>query len=282
MHDRTDVIMGLWIGSRLSPVEVLSINSYLQNGHVFESYVYGTISNIPDGVSIKDANLIIPRQQIDSIKVVNHSNSLGVFSDLFRYKLLLDKGGWWSDLDAICLRHFDFQYEYVFMKEKGREVENVCNAIIKVPRGSLVMKYCYEKAAEMIEKGLPIQWGDTGPKLLNQAVSMFNLKDFCFPAMYFSPIGYWEINRIFGTPEIEAVTYSIHLYNEVWNLRSYPKYGIYNKNSLFEKLKKRYGVRNKIIALLIDLIGDLKKRGLLEGIKQMRRKLISLYTNSHQ
>jgi len=168
------------------------------------------------------------------------------------------------------------------MKERGKEVENLCGGIIKCPRKSLVMKYCYDKASEMVEKELPMQWGDTGPKLLNLAVSKFGLKDYCFPAKYFSPIGYWEINRIFGTPEIESVTHSIHLYNEVWNLRSYPKYGIYNKNSLFEKLKKRYGVPNKILALLIDFIGDLKKQGLLEGIKQIRRKLISLYINSHQ
>lgn len=270
--------MGLWIGDRLSPVELLCINSYLQNGHEFELYLYDNIVNIPQGVNVTEANLVIPR---DYMWKITANNSLGCFSDLFRYKLLLDKGGWWSDLDAVCVRRFDFPSEYVFMKEKGKEEENICNGIIKCPIEAEIMKFCYDRAFKLIGDGLPLQWGDTGPKLLREAVYRYSLERYSFPSKYFSPIGYWEVNLVFGDQKIDAGTYSIHLYNEIWNLRNYPKYGIYNPNSLFEKLKKRYGIRNSLFSLIIDFLTDFKRHGFIEGMKIIRRKMKSMLTSYH-
>ncbi len=63
------------------------------------------------------------------------------FSNFFRYKLLLDRGGWWVDADTICLRPFDFREPFVFASvmipagSDGGCVPAVAPGIIKAPRG---------------------------------------------------------------------------------------------------------------------------------------------------
>ena len=51
-----DIVQGLWIGTPLSKMEILSIKSFLQNGHPYHLYVYHRVDNVPEGVVLKDAN----------------------------------------------------------------------------------------------------------------------------------------------------------------------------------------------------------------------------------
>lgn len=43
---------------------------------------------------------------------------------MFRYKLILERGGWWVDLDTVCLRPFDLDLEHVFASEPDGTVAN--------------------------------------------------------------------------------------------------------------------------------------------------------------
>ena len=111
------VIQSLWIGSELSVLERLSIISFIRNGHEYHLYVYGDVGNVPDEVILKDGNAILPASMIFQYK---QQKSYSGFSNYFRYKLLLEKGGWWADTDMVCLRAFDFAEPYVFATEMGR------------------------------------------------------------------------------------------------------------------------------------------------------------------
>ena len=108
------VIQGLWIGSRLSPMEEISIRSFLANGHEYHLYAYSRIENLPEGTILRDANEIVSSEKI--FKYRDYDSYAG-FSNHFRYKLLLQNGGWWADLDLICLKPFDFKTGYVFSSE---------------------------------------------------------------------------------------------------------------------------------------------------------------------
>ena len=59
-----DIIQSLWIGEALSNLEIMSMKSFLANGHIYHLYTYGAINNIPDGVIIKDANDILDKSEI--------------------------------------------------------------------------------------------------------------------------------------------------------------------------------------------------------------------------
>lgn len=279
MDDQNRVINGLWIGNELSPNELLSINSYLYHGHDFELYVYDRIRNVPDGVTVKDANQIVPRSEIFTFTKGRHKNSLGMFSDVFRYKLLFEFGGWWSDLDAICIKPYDLDAAYVIMQEKQKDpqVKKICGGVLKCPIASPIMEYCYERSKELSTKVQNLQWAETGPFLLADAVKKFNLDEYVVPSNYFSPIGFYEIHKMFTSFDIEPATYSIHLFNEGWNMYNTSKNGIYPKKSLFESLKRLYSVRNNYVKLIPEFGHDIRLNGLAAGGKKIMTKLWHMY-----
>ncbi|MCI0557088.1 MAG: hypothetical protein MN733_01225, partial [Nitrososphaera sp.] len=97
------IIQGLWIGPELSVMEQLSIASFLLNGHEYHLYLYDELENIPFGTLIKDASEILPSSSIFQYK---RRPTYAGFANFFRYKLLLERGGWWADTDTICLKPF--------------------------------------------------------------------------------------------------------------------------------------------------------------------------------
>src|ERR1044072_2719476 len=135
-----EVIQGLWIGAEPSVMEQLSIASFLQNVHEYHLYVYDAVKIVPARAVVRDANEILPASRIFQYK---HQASYAGFANFFRYKLLLERGGWWVDTDVICLKPFDFADEYVFASELDGETEVIASGVIKAPRGSSVMAYAW-------------------------------------------------------------------------------------------------------------------------------------------
>jgi hypothetical protein len=86
------IVQGLWIGPELSVMEQLSIASFLRNGHEYHLYVYGEVKNIPMGTRVKDGDEeILP---VSMIFQYRREKSYSAFSNFFRYRLLLERGGW--------------------------------------------------------------------------------------------------------------------------------------------------------------------------------------------
>jgi len=235
------IIQSMWIGNKLSTLERLSFISFLENGHSFHLYAYDNIENVPDGVIIKDANQIIPADKI--FKYKEHDSYAG-FANLFRYKLLLEKGGFWVDSDVICLKKFDFNEEHVFagfrQKERFSFLKNhVCNCIIKAPIGSEVMKFCYENALNKNSEDL--YWGQTGPVLLTEAVKKLKYKKHIKKPNIFCPVDWWDYeNLINGSAKLKKESYGIHLWNEWWRRSNIDKEGVFNEDSIYEILKLKY------------------------------------------
>ena len=97
-----EIVHMLWIGDTLSAMEQLTVQSFLQCGYRVYLWTYSPDLFAPAGVVRKDANEIIPEEKIFTY---NHYNKFGHgkksysgFSDIFRYKLLYEHGGIWSDM----------------------------------------------------------------------------------------------------------------------------------------------------------------------------------------
>lgn len=158
-NKQDNIIQGLWIGDKLSRFEYNSIKSYIKQGYEYHLYTYGKVNNIPEGVIIKDGNDILDKKNI-----FYYEGSIAPFSDLFRYKLLFEKGGVWTDCDIICINRLpiDKQHEYIFVAErtilKGAfascmktppytcKKKKVLNSFIKCPVSSEIMRIMYEKS----------------------------------------------------------------------------------------------------------------------------------------
>lgn len=222
-------------------MEQLSIASFLQNGHEYHLYVYDEVKNVPAGTVIKDANEILPAARIFQYK---HQASYAGFANFFRYKLLLERGGWWIDTDVICLKPFDFVNEYVFSTELDQEREVISSGIIKAPAGSEVMAYAWGVCEQKDPQQL--MWGETGPRLMTEAVKSFALEKYAKPPKVFSPLRFNEWRKVLEPDVIDGDSYAIHLWNEMWRAAGQDKNATYDQNCLYERLKTRYtkGTKN--------------------------------------
>ena len=151
------VIQGLWIGEGLSLLEQLSIKSFIANGHEYHLYAYDDIKNIPEGTIVKDANEILPESKVYKGKFLTNDEVYCGFADVFRIKLLLDKGGIWVDTDVVCLKHFDFEEDYVFSSEISpyNSTEKIVGiSVIKSPKDSIFLKDVYSHCLEISKNNL--------------------------------------------------------------------------------------------------------------------------------
>jgi mannosyltransferase OCH1-like enzyme len=232
------VIQGLWIGPQLSVMEQLSIASFLRNGHEYHLYVYDEIEHVPRGTVFKDANKILPSSKIFKYK---QQQSYAGFANFFRYKLLLEQGGWWADTDTICLKPFDFPEPHVFATEICSGLEVVTSAIIKAPIGSEAMGHAWDVCQSKDPEKLV--WGETGPRLIAEAVQKYSLERYAKAYHVFCPLGHADWPRVLE-PETEvsiaARSYAIHLWNENWKGAGQDKNAQYPDNCFYEQLKRRY------------------------------------------
>src|SRR5688500_8391522 len=154
MRDDNRIVHGLWIGDQLSKLEQLTLRSFARHGHEFHLWVYTTLRTpLPQGVIVRDANTVLPITSV--FRKLNADPDTGVgrgsvslFSDLFRYKLLYEHGGYWADLDVTCLKPLDFCEPYVFRDHRVGVVGN----IMKCPQGSRLMHDTYQQSRTIADE----------------------------------------------------------------------------------------------------------------------------------
>jgi hypothetical protein len=226
-------------------MERLGISSFLRHGHDFHLYTYTDVSNVPKGTTLKDAKEIIPPSLIDYTKFPK----LAIFADLFRYKLLLDRGGWWVDTDTVCMRSFDFPEEYVFSSEivsanRGITIlgTQVNNGNIKAPARSPVMKRLWEKCQTLVGNPNNVKWSTTGPMLMVPAVEEFGLRKYVQPPQDLCPVMAWDIAKLTQvTPlPVSNTAHAVHLWNEMWNWEKLDKGRTFPPGCAYEQLKYRF------------------------------------------
>ena len=215
MGEDNKIVNALWIGKKLSVTELLTIKSFLQNGHSFVLWAYDKIeTTLPEGTILKDASEIIPRDKVFSYKFSNQfghgKGSYAGFSDVFRYKLLFENGGWWTDMDVTCLKPLDFTEEYVFRTHHSLPL---VGNIMKCPKNSMLMKKCFEEASAQVDENnrdwhLPIQ-------ILVDNVQLFELSNYIKD---FSNADSWNLIRKLLKQKtiLPKKWYVIHWVNEEW------------------------------------------------------------------
>jgi hypothetical protein len=219
-------------------MERLSIASFLANGHEYHLYTYGDVDNVPRPVVWKDAAGILPEAMI--FQYEKHA-SYSAFSNFFRYKLLLERGGWWADLDTICVKPFDFSQRYVFSSELANGKQYVNCGVVKAPEGSAAMAYAWSVCSS--KERSKLVWGEVGPRLLAESVARHSLESFVMPANVFCPLGYGEWEEVLSPEKVwsfDDETRAVHLWNEMWRRGGRDKNGTYPERCLYERLKRAY------------------------------------------
>lgn len=187
------IVQSLWIGNTLTDLEVYCIKSFLKNGFTFHLYTYDSVNRVPKGTIIKDANTILNKKTIFLLQ-----DTYLPFSDIWRYKLMYEKGGYWVDMDMICIRPFDFKDEYVFASERTikegaykMSVPHVANInILKAPKHSLFYKELFEKCMSLQNKKTnndKIKY----MRMLRKMIHEKKFKKYIKPPKYFCHLDWW-------------------------------------------------------------------------------------------
>jgi hypothetical protein len=237
-----ELIQMLWVGPRLSVMERLALTSFVANGHETHLYTYGDVDGVPAGVIVRDGREILPESMIFFYR--EHRSYSG-FSNFFRYKLLLERGGCWADTDMIALRPLAFDDEYVFSSEDSPKGAVINAGFIKAPRGSEAMRFAWETCEAKDRDN--IRWGETGPALVGATVEKFALQRFVRRPEVFCPIGYreWELLLAPEPPPLPDSSVAVHLWNEMWRRGGRDKDAEHDPRSLYEELKRRYAIRTE-------------------------------------
>ena len=209
------IMQSLWIGPRLSVMEQLSIRSYLALGYAFHLYTYESVENIPAGVEVRMAAEILGPEEIFCYQNGPGKGSHAAFANGFRYKLLLERGGWWTDLDSICLRPLDFADDHVLgLEHEPDGSQCVAVGLVKAPPGSPVMEKCWDACRRANRSQLV--WGQIGPRLMNQAIRAVDVPVRILDPIAFYPINYWQHGKLIRGGRISAESYAIHLWHARW------------------------------------------------------------------
>lgn len=218
-------------------MELLTLKSFIHHGHKFHLYVYDDVPGIPGGIEVFDANEIISHEKIYRYK---DGGSYAGFANQFRYALLFMRGGFWVDMDTVCLRPYNFDQEYVFASQRPGDINN---NVIKAPVDAPILEYCLKEIQSMDLDNL--KWGVSGPRLMKRAVNKFSLQEFVAQANEFCPVDYWCVNKFIECSAEELFSdvppgelCSVHLWNEMWERNGLDKDAVYDKNCFYEEVKR--------------------------------------------
>lgn len=245
--DSNKIVRGFWSGPKLTNIQKLCICSYIRQGHEFHLYVTEPTEGIPEGTVVHDATEILG----DAMDFDNRTH----YCDYFRVLLILEEGGWYVDLDTICLRKLDFTEPYVFVSEEqlgARQPANtpvvpsspevqeyLSGCVFKAPKGSPVLHYIASRI-ERMDRMHPENWISFGPALFREAIPKYGLTKYVKAPIVLDAVRYDQILH-FVTPGIKwnftDKSYLIHLRTSMWADGVLVPDKIYPRDCLFEELK---------------------------------------------
>lgn len=248
-----DIIQSVWIGAPLSKLEQLAIKSYLANGHEFHLYVYEDVGAVPAGTVVKDANEILDKSEI----FYYQNGSIAAFSNLFRWTLLYKKGGYWTDMDCVCVRPFKYDVPFVISSEPSIDYKTtVINCgLLKFPAGGpeAELGVSIQRLHKPDILSGKIQWG-SGLTTTDEVVKKFGLEKYVLPWQAICSCNGRDFRTLLfptwrALPQairslnnLPTEMVCIHFYNELFRRQRLDKNGRFAPNSMFEILKKNYGI----------------------------------------
>jgi hypothetical protein len=224
----------LWIGPRLGPVERACLKSVLNQGHPLALYCYDKPAGVPDGVELRDASAILPKDRI----IRHETGSFALFSNWFRYELQRRGAGTWVDCDVYLLAPLDGASPCLFGEEEAGRINT---GVLRLPPDSPLLPPLIALFEERsVPPWLPLRsrlaarlrlwrhgrsglasmpWGSAGPKALTYLVRRHGMGRHALPSDTFCPAPWqdalWIVDpaRTLGD-FVTQRTVAVHLWNE--------------------------------------------------------------------
>lgn len=221
------------------------MQSFLDHGHEFHLYTYADIGGIPAGAVVKDAESILPYAEATSGTQQDWSG----LSDYFRYALLYKLGGWWVDMDTVCLRAFDFTEQEILI-ESADGYPKFTTWLLRFPPKHLLM----ETMLDICRRNVKVKKiGRTylgGPPVLTEQIHKLKLTHLAAPRPWFfhsqTDAGNEQFFNLTWRDGLHFAknNYLLHMGNNVSGKTGIEKNAVYDASSLFEQLKAKHGIAN--------------------------------------
>ena len=193
----------------------MCLRSFLDQGHAFQLYTYSPQLQVPSGVQLRDAAELFDRREYFTYKKGKGAGSHAAFSNLFRYKLLADRGGWWVDTDVVCLSSEIPAFDEFFAFQE----HNVVNgAVLFFRRGDPLMLECLDEALRI---GNDPSWGEIGPRLVTRKIQENGRLTNAQPSLTCYPVHHSEALDLLRPQQFDVMaerirqSFFLHLWNEV-------------------------------------------------------------------
>ncbi|CAM5432086.1 Mannosyltransferase OCH1 OS=Afipia felis OX=1035 GN=NCTC12722_02768 PE=4 SV=1 [Afipia felis] len=243
-----DEVRFFWVGPPLSFYEILSLKSFLRAGARVILYAYDRDLSVPDGVELHDAADVLP---IDVLHRYNagHPDAWARHSDLFRYVMLEKFGGWYADLDVVCLADRLPQEETYF----GRAGETrVFASLLKFPKGFPALRDVILEAERILPEAGEVKSDVArtviGAPLLGRILQRHRLDRLAKPERDAYAVPFNEALGFFDPGQCEALKARLadsafaHFWNGAWNRLRIPRNYGPPRGSFLDWLFVRFGV----------------------------------------
>ena len=230
-----------WEGSPLSLYENACIRSVVRCGAEVNLYTFTKNLKVPAGVRRRDAREIATQEESRLFTQDGQKASITAFSNLFRYRLLAEEGGWWLDADVFCLREAE-AFESVALQSRGLvaaySIPGEANTAVLHISDRSIARALATRAWEVSERHrFDFPWGTQGPHLLTALVAENPGPCTILPKDVFYPIQ-WDRTSLFFCPEDRELcldltrnSLAVHLFNEVLKRSNVPKDVLPNQGS---------------------------------------------------
>jgi len=201
------VFQGFWHGPALGLLREACLCSFVRQGHVFELYTYGNII-VPEGVILRNAAEIIPLGEVFYYNNPQTSQKdISPFSDLFRFKLLSERGGWWSDVDTVCLSANIPVVERAWAQELPEMDARIGTSQIAMGKGDALALELYSRCLGLIRTA-SFTRESTGANLISSTIPEMRLplNSFGKPGLFY-PIRWIEIFKLW-LPDYSSEVYA--------------------------------------------------------------------------
>lgn len=250
------IINGVWGSPRLTNIEKLSIRSFQDNGHEYHLWVTGSVEGVPEGTTVHNVGEVVPPDSPNWFSTPIH------FCDYFRYNLINKIGGWYVDVDVVCLKPFDHAQDYVIIAEDANggptatiDFRYLSSCTFKAPPQCRLLKTIVEEIERRNPRngcGLPPRLRDindgNGPPMFRKWVPKLRLAEFIHPPYAFDALDYKDYHKFVSSGHkltFPEESYAIHLRSSFWRCgdpmlvpdKKYPE------DSLYEQLKMKHGVQ---------------------------------------
>lgn len=247
----------LWIGNKLNPLSRLAIKSWIDNGYKVNLYLYEDLDLEP---IVSNANVVI-RDANEIIELKGTQGTLDIlpFSDVWRYKLLYEKGGTWVDADMIILEHIPAGEEIIISSEatlqsgayKSKRFSCANIGVLRFERGDELL----EEVIKRVENKKQRSVRTDNMKVFQRTICDSYIYDqFVLDPLIFCPLHWWNAKEAFYTTEYKTKysveqpsneqmlrnSYCIHLWNSIVIQKHKIDFDNIKDKSLFSLLKELF------------------------------------------